>query len=65
MTRRSRICYVCGKPLVRNDLGFYPTVHQLCRSGSRRWCQWYAAHPEKHTECGDLLYAHAVTKRGT
>lgn len=57
------VCYVCGNDAGKTELGFSRLRHDTCAPGSSRWATWYKAHPEKHTEAGDILLRHSETTR--
>jgi len=65
MDRPEGVCYVCGREMSkpRNELGFKKMRHDTCKPGSKNWCIWYDAHPERHTQEGDLIRASAEKAR--
>lgn len=57
-------CYVCGKKLDRNELGFSRITHERCQPGTAKWVAWYRTLPRsKQTEAGRLLYKWAIRKK--
>ncbi len=56
-------CYVCGKTLQRNELGFSRITHDRCKPGTVKWCEWFRTQPKsQQSEAGRLLYKWATRK---
>lgn len=53
---RSVECFVCERG--GTDLKYIGADryrHGYCAPGSPNWKEWYDAHPEQHTDAGDIL----------
>lgn len=53
----TRMCYVCGKPVLPNKMGFAAITHPRCKPGTVRWMSYFEQLPQgKQTEAGRLIY---------
>ena len=57
-------CYVCSKPMDKNELGFSRVTHVRCAPGTEKWCRWFEKLPKRQrSEAGSLLYKWALRKK--